>query len=112
MATMSLKSNEQSSKRLKMTKTQKQFDKVLRVNLTRACEEIKDELSEFSWLTHEIDLSKPTTSLKLSCYFKDQLALEQATKNQDTQLVKNIISKKLASIDLTVKKFIFSADNI
>ncbi|HEA19190.1 MAG: hypothetical protein ACTH4U_09310 [Pseudoalteromonas prydzensis] len=95
-----------------MTKTQKQFDKVLRTTLTRACECIKDEVTEFSWLTHDIDIKKPATSLKISCFFKDQLALEQATENQDTLLIKHILSKELASIDLTVKEFIFTADKV
>jgi len=51
-------------------------------------------------------------SLRISCFFKDQLALEQATENQDTLLIKHILSKELASIDLTVKEFIFTADKV
>ncbi|MBB1292131.1 MAG: hypothetical protein ACJAVX_000409 [Pseudoalteromonas rhizosphaerae] len=93
-----------------MTKTQKQLDKLLRATLTGACEQIKDHLTDFSWLTHHIDLKKPATSLKVRCYFIDALALEQAKQKQQLALVESIIVTELAVINLTPQEVLFLAD--
>ncbi|CAM4413023.1 hypothetical protein [Pseudoalteromonas ostreae] len=93
-----------------MTKTQKQIDKLLRTTLTGACEHIKDHLTGFSWLTHYIDLKKPTLSLKVRCYFIDAVALEQAKQQQHLALVESIIVAELAVINLIPQEILFLAD--
>ncbi|WP_445322882.1 hypothetical protein [Pseudoalteromonas sp. SCSIO_11900] len=40
-----------------MTKAQKQLDKRIRQQLTLACEQIKDTVEDFSFLTHSADLN-------------------------------------------------------
>ena len=47
-----------------MTKTEKRLDKAIRVALTQACEQAKEHVHEFSWLTHTADLKKATAITK------------------------------------------------
>ncbi|HCV04906.1 hypothetical protein L1264_16250 [Pseudoalteromonas sp. APAL1] len=80
-----------------MTKTEKRQDKAIRVALTQACELAKDQVHEFSWLTHTADLKKLPQSLKVSCYCKEPpLTAEQ------TQLITNLIIKELSAVDLAI----------
>ena len=51
-----------------MTKTEKLLDKALRNTLTIACENIKDKHAGFSYLTHTVNLKKPSNSLHVSCF--------------------------------------------
>lgn len=93
-----------------MTKTQKQFDKLLRTHLTHACERIKDEIADFSWLTHSVNLNKPSNPLKVSCYFKDELALEYARQKQQLVLIETIVNNELSNINLTAQTILFLTD--
>jgi hypothetical protein len=84
-----------------MTKTQKQRDKHIRLALTNACEAIKESVIGFDYLTHTIDLNNEANTLKVQCYFNDDIALESA-KPQLNELT-NIIFKELTSIKLNAK---------
>ena len=84
-----------------MTKTQKQRDKHIRLALTNACEAIKESVIGFDYLTHTIDLNNEANTLKVRCYFNDDIALESA-KPQLNELT-NIILKELMSIKLNAK---------
>ncbi|WP_165725536.1 hypothetical protein [Pseudoalteromonas sp. SA25] len=84
-----------------MTKTQKQRDKHIRLALTNSCEAIKESVIGFDYLTHTIDLNNEANTLKVQCYFNDDIALESA-KPQLNELT-NIILKELTSIKLNAK---------
>jgi len=84
-----------------MTKTQRQRDKKIRQVLTAACETIKHSVSDFSYLTHSIDLNNESNTLKVSCYFSSDLAYQSA-EPQFNELI-HIITSKLASIGLAIK---------
>ncbi|ATG80036.1 hypothetical protein [Pseudoalteromonas sp. 1_2015MBL_MicDiv] len=84
-----------------MTKTQKQRDKQIRSVLTIACETIKETVFGFHYLTHSVDLNNETNTLKVQCYFNDDIALESATPQLDE--LKDIILNQLASIKLNIK---------
>ena len=86
-----------------MTKTEKRQDKAIRVALRQACELAKDQVHEFSWLTHTADLKKLPQSLKVSCYCKElPLTAEQ------TQLITNLIIKELSAVDLAINAKVIS----
>ncbi len=80
-----------------MTKTEKRLDKAIRVALTQACEQAKEHVHEFSWLTHTADLKKLPQSLKVSCYCK-----ELSITAEQTQLISSLIIKELSAIDLAI----------
>ena len=80
-----------------MTKTEKRLDKAIREALTQACEQAKEHVHEFSWLTHTADLKKLPQSLKVSCYCK-----ELPITAEQTQLISSLIIKELSAKDLTI----------
>ena len=80
-----------------MTKTEKRLDKAIRVALTQACEQAKEQVQEFSWLTHTADLKKLPQSLKVSCYCK-----ELPITAEQTHLISSLIIKELSAIDLAI----------
>ncbi|BED91303.1 MULTISPECIES: hypothetical protein [unclassified Pseudoalteromonas] len=83
-----------------MTKTQKLRDKQIRQALTNACEQIKATHYGFAYLTHTVDLKNEAKSLKISCYFEDDVAYHD-TEAHFSQLV-DIINAELSKISLPV----------
>ena len=84
-----------------MTKTQKQRDKHIRLALTNACEAIKESVIGFDYLTHTIDLNNEANTLKVQCYFIDEIAREDAKPQLDE--LTQIILSQLAAIKLNAK---------
>ena len=84
-----------------MTKTQKQRDKQIRAALTKACESIKDSVTDFAYLTHTVDLNNEANTLKVNCYFEYTIALNNA--DSEIEHLKSIIITQLAGIKLTIK---------
>lgn len=83
-----------------MTKTEKQLDKALRKALTIACENIKDQCTGFSHLTHAVNLKKIHDSLHVSCFFIDELSLSEATEQQQLPAIENEIKAQLSAINI------------
>ena len=92
-----------------MTKTEKLLDKALRNTLTIACENIKDKHAGFSYLTHTVNLKKPSNSLHISCFFIDELALLEANNEQQLPLIENQIKQQLVLINIKPQAINFSA---
>ncbi|WP_028834596.1 MULTISPECIES: hypothetical protein [unclassified Pseudoalteromonas] len=86
-----------------MTKTQKQLDKRIRQQLTLACEQIKDTVEDFSFLTHSADLNNLPSKFKVSCYFIDDIALEQAKQKNQLDYIEQLICNALASLNIHIK---------
>ncbi|WP_405598080.1 MULTISPECIES: hypothetical protein [unclassified Pseudoalteromonas] len=84
-----------------MTKTQKQREKQIRLALTVACEAIKETVVGFNYLTHTVDLSNEESTLKVQCYFNNDIALVAAKPQLDE--LADIIFTELASIKLNIK---------
>ena len=84
-----------------MTKTQKQRDKHIRLALTNACEAIKEMVIDFDYLTHTVDLNNEVNTLKVQCYFIDEVAREDAKPQLDE--LTQIILSQLAAIKLNAK---------
>ena len=84
-----------------MTKTKKQRDKHIRLALTNACEAIKESVIGFDYLTHTIDLNNEANTLKVQCYFIDEVAREDAKPQLDE--LTQIILSQLAAIKLNAK---------
>ncbi|MBQ4833356.1 hypothetical protein J8L70_08915 [Pseudoalteromonas sp. MMG010] len=84
-----------------MTKTQKLRDKQIRQALTRACDAIKLQHSEFDFLTHSVDLKNEMRTLKVSCFFTDTQALNCA--QEQPQCITDVIIEQLSAIKLSIK---------
>lgn len=112
IATTNTKEAEPQSKQLEMTKTEKRLDNTLRKALTAACENIKNNCSGFAYLTHDVDLKKPAGSLKVTCYFIDELALSEANSKQQLPAFENEIKGQLSVINIKPQAIIFLADSL
>lgn len=86
-----------------MTKTQKQLDKRIRQQLTLACEQIKDNVNGFSFLTHSADLNNLPSKFTVSCYFIDAIALENAKQKNQLDYIEQLICNALASLNIHIK---------
>jgi len=92
-----------------MTKTEKRLDQALRKALTLACENIKDQYSNFNHLTHEVNLKKPANTLRVSCYFIDELALSDANTQQHLPLIEREINQQLSVLAIKPQAITFLA---
>ena len=61
-----------------MTKTEKKIDKLICSALTIVCERAKLQDSGFSWLTHQVDFAKVSSSLVIRFMFDSPAALNRA----------------------------------
>lgn len=86
-----------------MTKTQKQLDKRIRQQLTLACEQVKDDVEGFSYLTHSADLNNLPSKFTVSCYFIDAIALEHAKQKNQLDYIVQLICNALASLNIHIK---------
>ncbi|WP_404344071.1 hypothetical protein [Pseudoalteromonas mariniglutinosa] len=86
-----------------MTKTEKLKDKAIRHALTLACEQAKDKVAGFSWLTHQANLKQLPQSLTVQCYFTDAHSLAQARDKQTLACVVELVVTELANIGYHVK---------
>lgn len=93
-----------------MTKTQKKFDKAIRQALTNACEAIKDDVTGFAWLTHQVDIQNPTNTVKISCYFIDESALRTVNQNSQLANIETIIQRELKTLNLKAQSITFQTD--
>ncbi|MBQ4798775.1 hypothetical protein J8L73_06480 [Pseudoalteromonas sp. MMG006] len=93
-----------------MTKTQKLRDKQIRQALTTACDSIKHAYPGFAYLTHTIDFKNETKSLKVKCYFEDDMAYHESETHLN-QIV-DIITAEVGKINLpvTTKQISFLVD--
>ncbi|MDP2633262.1 MULTISPECIES: hypothetical protein [unclassified Pseudoalteromonas] len=92
-----------------MTKTEKRLDNTLRKILTTACENIKDAQTEFSHLTHTINLKKPDSTLQVTCFFIDELALAQASSQQQLPFIERELIEQLRVVGLKPQTINFLA---
>jgi len=81
-----------------MTKTDKKLDNNLRQSLTTICEQEKDNIAGFAWLTHSANYSALANSLRITCVFTSNAELTEAKQCGQTQGLVQIISCKLQSL--------------
>jgi hypothetical protein len=87
-----------------MNKNDKKFEKKLIQVLTLCCEEFKDKVKGFEWLTHIVDFSNITQSIKIVCVFDNNDTLNSAiNKDELTRMSHNIVSC-LKDLGITLKK--------
>lgn len=84
-----------------MKKSDKKLENNLRKALTIACEDIKDEVEDFCWLTHEVNYQQFPQSLSVVCYFTQFEAIEHVKTNSQDSLIREIIAKHLTNVGVT-----------
>lgn len=93
----------QAEWRSNMTKTEKKIDNNLRKILTNVCEDAKDEIHGFQWLTHTVNYSNFPASLKLICVFATNTDIALLTASKQDQRLQVLLTQALSAIDVKLK---------
>ncbi len=98
-----------------MKKTHKKIDNQLRQALTNACEEIKDNVEAFAWLTHQVNFDQFPQSLQVNCFFTNSSSLLDATSSETCTSIRQVIKVHLSKIAITKfddsKQITFSSED-
>lgn len=78
-----------------MKKTDKKLDNNLRQHLTTICEQEKDNIDGFAWLTHSANYAVLTNTLRITCVFSSNAELAQAKQQGQTQALVKLIGNKI-----------------
>lgn len=88
---------------MKLNKTTKKIDDNICKALTIACEDAKDHIDGFIWVTHRANYTNFPASLIVTCVFDiDEEVQALAGKKQDVQLINNI-QKQLLKVGIVIK---------
>ena len=85
-----------------MTKLDKKNDKQLIKLLTKICEQHKDVVAGFSWLTHIDNINKANDRLRVICVFDNNQQLAAAHQQLQTELMSKQIINVVASLGYKV----------
>ncbi|KXO09882.1 hypothetical protein AKG98_978 [Moritella sp. JT01] len=86
-----------------MTKTEKKIDNTLCKVLTGVCEDAKDEIQGFQWLTHTVNYNNFPASLKITCVFDSNADIAQLTASQQDQRLHGLLTQALNAVDVRLK---------
>jgi len=87
-----------------MKKSDKKTENLIIQVLTQGCEQAKDEVTGFSWLTHQVNYTNFPNSLVVTCMFATEQQLIAAQTNNDTAHLSKIIIDQLASLNIKLKQ--------
>ena len=87
-----------------MTKTDKKTDKLIIQALTQCCEQAKDDVIGFSWLTHQVNYANFPNSLVVTCMFENEELLVEAQNNGGQDQLQNSITNQLAKLGIKLKQ--------
>ena len=86
-----------------MTKTEKKIDNTLCKVLTCVCEDAKDEIQGFQWLTHTVNYANFPASLKIICVFDNNADIAQLTASKQDQHLHELLAQALNAVDVRLK---------
>jgi hypothetical protein len=86
-----------------MNKTVKKLDNNVVKALTIACENAKQEIDGFEWLTHSANYSNFPASLVITCVLDTQESLEKVTTHQQDEMLRKSIQKQLLKAGVLLK---------
>lgn len=86
-----------------MTKTEKKIDNNLCKVLTNVCEDVKDDLQGFQWLTHTVNYANFPASLKIICVFSTNADIAQLTTSKQDLRLQGLLSQALNAVDVKLK---------
>ncbi len=87
-----------------MKKSDKKIDKLLREALTEVCDIALEDIAGFQWLTHFANYRAFPSSLEILCVFEREDQLKDALAAGHDQLLRTLITQRLAAIDIPLAK--------
>jgi len=85
-----------------MKKTDKKTDNQIRIVLTEVCEFALDSIAGYEWITHTVNYDVFPASLRITCAFVSQQAIDDLKRSQQDLVLKKEITKKLAAVGVKV----------
>ncbi|MDB2387064.1 hypothetical protein N9W21_06930 [Shewanella sp.] len=79
-----------------MRKRDKKIENAIRIALTQACEQLKDNVTGFAWLTHQVDVKHIEKTLKVTFMFTSLASLNAAKQSLETDAMIRITCDALA----------------
>ena len=80
-----------------MRKTDKKIEQQLCRLLTQVCEEAKDTLKGFEFISHQVNYQRFPNSLIIECYFINQESIDTLNNNGGMTILENNILQTLAA---------------
>ena len=89
-----------------MRKSDKKIENQLRVALTEVCDEALKSFTDFQWLTHLVNYTNVSKSLKVICVFDTNENLAGFMDSNSCFKLSHLIQKKLFEMDINLKRII------
>lgn len=86
-----------------MKKSHKKIENILRIQLTDVCEQAKDEVPGFEWLTHFVDYESFPSSLYILCIFNHEEEIASMLNAGQNKRLSKLIKEHLAVENITLK---------
>lgn len=86
-----------------MTKTEKKLESQIIFSLTEACEQAKQLIPGFLWLTHKVDYKKINNSLTIYCVFNSSQHIEEMKKSKLQIVFSQLICQQLQKNKIQLK---------
>jgi hypothetical protein len=86
-----------------MKKTIKKLDNQVVKALTKACEQLKEQYSDFEWLTHSADFSNFPGSLMVYCIFTTEAAWQNCKQEGGDAVFAKVIHGELLRVGVLLK---------
>jgi len=97
-----------------MRKSDKKFDNELRRLLTQICENDFALIQGFQWLTHTVNYSNISSSLRVICVFDTNDNLQLFLSSYDKAKIESVILKVISQLNVklqsTSKQLIFDSE--
>tara|TARA_R110001592_G_scaffold205260_3_gene455767 strand:+ start:5010 stop:5303 length:294 start_codon:yes stop_codon:yes gene_type:complete len=85
-----------------MKKTDKKIDNKIRIVLTEVCEFALDSIAGYQWISHTVNYDVFPASLRITCAFVSQHAIDDLKRSQQDLALKKEITKKLGTVGIKV----------
>ena len=86
-----------------MKSTVKKLDDNVIKALTKVCEEAKQHIEGFDWLTHRADYSNFPASLAITCVFLTEHQLSQAMEQKQDAYLRKQVQKQMLKAGILLK---------
>lgn len=85
-----------------MRKSDKKIENKLRIALTEVCDFALNSIAGYQWVSHTVNYDVFPGSLRITCAFMSQQAIDDLKHSQQDLVLKKEITKKLAAAEIKI----------
>ena len=86
-----------------MRKSDKKIENIIRITLTEVCEQHKEQVEGFAWLTHKVDFNNVNQTLIVTFMFDSFASLRSAKAMLKTNKMATDVANALAKQNIQLK---------